>query len=261
MAAFSDIDPDRHPAATAFSAGAAMPRFRSSRGTRSFAWVVAALLTAGSLRATAQQSHWAFRKPSQPPVPAVLPGAPAAWRGNPIDAFILQALNRKGLSPNPAADRRTLLRRVTFDLTGLAPEPAEVEAFARDPAPDAYERVAKRLLASPQYGERGAQHWLDVVRFGETNGFEGDGDRPQAWRYRDWVVQALNEDKPYDRFLREQVAGDLLASRLPAEEPDRARKVLDLQVATGFLRAGPRHVVGGNSDPTESRQEWLTEAG
>jgi len=118
-----------------------------------------------------------------------------------------------------------------------------------DRSPGAYERVVDRLLASPAYGERWAQHWLDVVRFAETNGYELDGDRPQVWRYRDWVVAALNRDLPYDRFLLEQVAGDLLE---PAS--------FDLRVATGFLRAGPQHVVGGNQDEAVNRQEWLTEA-
>ena len=191
-------------------------------------------------------AHWSFVPPVRPRVPAI---RNREWVRNPIDAFVLAALERKGLSPAPEADRRTLLRRVSLTLTGLPPAPDEIEAFVRDRSPDAYEKVVHRLLESPRYGERWGQHWLDVVRFAETNGFELDADRPQAWRYRDWVVQALNEDMPYDRFISLQVAGDELA-------PDD----WDARVATGFLRAGPRHVVGGNVDPAEDRQEWLTEA-
>ena len=137
---------------------------------------------------------------------------------------------------------------MTFDLTGLPPTPAEIDAFLADRSPQAYERVVKRLLAGPRYGERWAQHWLDVVRFGETNGFELDAEREQAWRYRDYVVKSLNDDKPYDRFIAEQIAGDEL-------DPNS----FEMRVATGFLRAGPQHVVAGNQDLAVNRQEWLTE--
>jgi len=196
--------------------------------------------------AEAPGTHWSFVPPKRVAVPKV---RNVAWVRNPIDAFVLAALEKKGLRPSPPADRRTLLRRVTFDLTGLTPTPFEIAAFLGDRSPDAYEKVVRRLLASPHYGERWAQHWLDVVRFAETNGFELDGDRPQAWRYRDYVVRALNEDRPFDRFITEQVAGDELA---PND--------FEMRVATGFLRAGPAHVVGGNVDPAVARQEWLTEA-
>jgi mono/diheme cytochrome c family protein len=222
--------------------------------------------------------HWAFRAPVRPAVPKIRDRRWASWVRNPVDAFILDALLKKGLPPSPPADRLTLLRRVTFDLTGLPPTPDEVEAFLRDCEIEdqqrrrpnaqrstpkaqplthnaqrstltAYEKVVRRLLASPRYGERWAQHWLDVVRFGETNGFELDADRPQAWRYRDWVVRALNEDMPYDRFITEQIAGDEI-------DPND----FDLRVATGFLRGGPIEVVSGNVDPAVKRQDWLTEA-
>ncbi len=193
-----------------------------------------------------ERGYWAFRQPVKAALPTV---KAAAWVKNPIDTFVLAKLEAQGLQPAPPADKRTLLRRVTFDLTGLPPSPEEIKAFLADAAPDAYERVVKRLLASLRYGERWAQHWLDVVRFGETNGYELDAEREQAWRYRDYVVKALNEDKPYDRFLLEQIAGDEL-------EPDN----FELQVATGFLRAGPQHVVAGNQDEALNRQEWLTEA-
>ena len=179
-----------------------------------------------------ERSYWAFRTPVKAAVPTV---KAAAWVKNPLDAFVLAKLEAQGLQPAQPADKRTLLRRVTFDLTGLPPTPAESKAFLADAVPDAYEKVVKRLLASPRYGERWAQHWLDVVRFGETNGYELDAEREQAWRYRDYVVKALNDDKPYDRFLLEQIAGDEL-------EPDN----FELRVATGFWRAGPQHVVAGD---------------
>jgi Protein of unknown function (DUF1553)/Protein of unknown function (DUF1549) len=195
--------------------------------------------------AAGPRSYWAFRQPVRPPVPEV---KQRAWIRNPIDSFILAGLEEKGLAPSPRADKQTLLRRVTFDLTGMPPTPDEISAFLNDNSPDAYRKVVKRLLASPRYGERWAQHWLDVVRFGETNGFELDADREQAWRYRDYVIKSLNQDKPYDRFLLEQIAGDEIA---PED--------FELRVATGFLRAGPQHVVAGNQDLAVNRQEWLTE--
>jgi mono/diheme cytochrome c family protein len=192
------------------------------------------------------RKYWAFVKPARPPVPTIR-HSPSAIR-NPIDAFILAELEKKSLTPSAPADKATLIRRVTFDLTGLPPTPQELTAFLADKSANAYEKVVDRLLSSPRYGERWAQHWLDVVRFGETNGFELDAERPQSWRYRDYVVNALNADKPYDRFLQEQIAGDEL-------DPTN----FDAQVATGFLRAGPQHVVAGNLDKAELRQEYLTE--
>jgi hypothetical protein len=192
------------------------------------------------------RNYWAFRKPERHAAPAV---KQMAWVKNPIDAFVLAQLEAKGMKPSPLADKRTLIRRVTFDLTGLPPTPAEVNAFLADAAADAYQKVVRRLLASPRYGERWAQHWLDVARFGETNGYELDAEREQSWRYRDYVIRSLNEDKPYDRFLTEQIAGDEL-------DPSN----FDLRVATYFVRAGPQHVVAGNQDEAVNRQEWLTEA-
>lgn len=192
-----------------------------------------------------ERNYWAFRRPVRAPVPVV---KDSSWVKNPIDAFVLARLEAKGLRPSPPADRRTLLRRVTFDLTGLPPTPEELKAFLNDKLPDAYEQVVKRLLASPRYGERWAQHWLDVVRFGETNGYELDAEREQAWRYRDYVIRSFNQDKPYDVFLSEQIAGDEL-------DPQN----FEMRVATGFLRAGPQHVVAGNQIEALNRQEWLTE--
>src|SRR5205823_9331425 len=149
--------------------------------------------------------------------------------------------------------RATLLRRVTFDLTGLPPTPEEVDRFLLDNSPDAYRNVVERLLASPHYGERWAQHWLDVVRFAESNGYEADGDRPHAWRYRDYVARSFNADKPYDQFLTEQLAGDELAAGKDA------RTTAELWVASGLHRCGPIHLITGNVDPAVVRQEMLTE--
>jgi hypothetical protein len=193
-----------------------------------------------------QRNHWAFRPAVRRAVPDVR--NPKHEIRNPIDAFILAKLEEKGLQPSPEADRRTLLRRVTFDLTGLPPAPDEQAAFLADDRLDAYERVVDRLLTSPHYGEQWAQHWLDVVRFAETNGYEADSERPHAWRYRDYVVGSFNGDKPFDRFLIEQVAGDLLPT------PDA-----DALIATGLHRCGPVHQTSGNLDPDVGRQEVLTE--
>src|SRR5262249_55410408 len=130
------------------------------------------------------------------------------WVRNPIDAFLLAALRREGLKPAPPASRQTLIRRVYFDLTGLPPSPEAIERFLHDASPDAWPRLVDRLLDSPEYAERWAQHWLDVVRFAESDGFEYDTHRAEAWRFRDYVIQSIRADKPYDQFLREQLAGD-----------------------------------------------------
>jgi hypothetical protein len=192
----------------------------------------------------ADRAHWAFRPPVRPEAPGP---------GHPVDAFVRARLAKDGLKSSPPADRLTLLRRVTLDLTGLPPTPAEVDAFLADAAADAYEKVVDRLLASPHFGERQAQHWLDVVRFAESNGYELDADRPHAWRYRDYVARSFNADKPFDRFVTEQLAGDELAAGKPA------REAADLWVATGMHRCGPVHMVSGNLDQEVLRQERLTE--
>lgn len=187
-----------------------------------------------------RRSYWAFQKVVRPPVPAGADG--------PIDAFILEGLKAKNLAPSPEASKRILIRRASLDLTGMAPSNAEVEAFLNDIGKDAYTKLVDRLLASPAYGERWALKWLDVVRYADTNGYELDAERPQSWRYRDYVINAFNEGKPYDRFLMEQIAGDEL---YPGDT--------NALIATGFLRAGPRHVVGGNTDEEVNRQEVLLE--
>ena len=152
---------------------------------------------------------------------------------NAIDAFIVAKLREKGLAPSEEADRRTLIRRLSFDLVGLPPSPEEVEAFVADPDPQAYEQLADRLLASPQYGERWARHWLDVARYGETHGYDKDKQRNNAWPYRDYVIRALNTDKPYGRFVEEQIAGDVLH---PLTQ--------DGVEALGFISAGPWDLIG-----------------
>ncbi len=170
------------------------------------------------------RDFWSFRPLARPTPPPVKEGSGVR---TPVDRFVLAKLEEKGIAPNGPVDRRRLIRRATFDLTGLPPTPEEVDSFVNDSDPAAYDRLLDRLLASPRYGERWARHWLDLVRFAESHGFEHDYDRPTAYHYRDFVIKALNEDMPYDRFVRLQLAGDEL-------EPDNALALM----ATGFLAAG-----------------------
>jgi mono/diheme cytochrome c family protein len=181
--------------------------------------------------------HWAYVKPVRATPPAV---RDTAWPRSPVDRFILARLEKEGLRPAPEADRATLLRRVSLDLTGLPPTPAEVDAFVADPSPDAYEKVVERLLASPHFGERWARPWLDLARYADSHGFQRDDLRP-LWPYRDWVIRALNADLPFDRFTLEQLAGDLL--------PGATR---EQKIATGFHRSAPTNVEAG-SEPEETR--------
>ncbi len=192
----------------------------------------------------AGRKYWVFQKPVRPEVPQI----ENSWIRTPIDAFLLEALRDQKLSPSPPLDRERLLRRLYLDLTGLPPEPGEIDLFLRDRSPDAYEKVVDRLLASSHYGERWALRWLDVVRYADTNGYEADALRQQAWRYRDYVVRSFNSDKPYDRFVLEQIAGDEI---WPGDN--------EALIATGFHRCGPAHLVGGNQDKEMGRQEVLTE--
>jgi Protein of unknown function (DUF1549) len=179
---------------------------------------------AGKSLADKGKDHWAFQPVRTPAVPAV---HDRNWVRAPIDAFVLARLEAEGLRPAATADKRTLLRRVSFDLLGLPPTPAELRAFLKDDSPQAFATVVDRLLARPEYGARWGRHWLDVARYAESNGYERDGAKPNAWRYRDYVLDAFNQDKPYDRFLGEQVAGD--------ELPDWNAQT---QIATTFLRLG-----------------------
>jgi hypothetical protein len=176
------------------------------------------------------EKHWAFVPPERPEPPAV---ADAAWATNPIDRFIRARLEQAGLKPSPEADRATLIRRMSFDLTGLPPTPAEVDAFVNDPSPDAVGRLADRLLASPRYGERMAWRWLEAARYADTNGYQTDAGR-DMWRWRDWVIAAYNRNFPFDQFTIEQVAGDLLPGA-----------TLDQRIATGFNRNHRGNAEGG----------------
>lgn len=187
------------------------------------------------------RAHWAFQPVQRPALPSV---KNQAWVKNPIDAFILAKLEAKGLQPAPPAAKHELIRRVYYDLIGLPPTPAEVEAFVKDNAPDAYEKLIDKLLAMPQYGEKWARHWLDLVRYAETNSYERDNPKPNIWRYRDYVIRAFNEDKPYDQFLKEQLAGD------ESDSPST-----DALIATGFYRLG----VWDDEpvDPKQSRYDGL----
>ena len=194
------------------------------------------------IEADAAERHWAFRPVVRPPVPVTAERGALEASSSPIDAFIVSGLEAKGLDLSPEADRLTLMRRLFAIMLGVPPTPEEVARFVDDPAPRAYERLVDRVLADSRYGERWARHWLDVVRFAESNGFETNRERVNAWRYRDYVIQAFNLDLPYDRFVREQLAGDALGA----------------DVATGFLVGGPVDIVG-SPDPVLTAQQRADE--
>jgi hypothetical protein len=194
---------------------------------------------------------WVFRPPVEPKVPAV---KNASWVRNPIDAFILAKLEEKGFAPAPPASRRALLRRVYFDLIGLPPTEEEASLFLNDPAPDAYTKLIDRLLQDRRYGERWGRHWLDLVRFAESDGFAIDGERPTAWRYRDYVIRAFNNDKPYDEFVLEQLAGDELQRRPAARGGSIENEGI---IALGFLRMGPWE--RDTNFDAQLRLDWLNE--
>jgi hypothetical protein len=189
------------------------------------------------------QPFWSFIPPKRPPVPAV---KNSAWIRNPVDAFILSRLEREGLHPSPEADKRTLIRRVTLDLTGLPPTPAEIDSFLADSSSTAYERVVDRLLTSPRYAERMAFRWMEAARYGDSNGYQVDGPR-EMWRWRDWVLDAFNRNMPYDQFTVEQIAGDLLPN-----------STLSQRIATGFNRNHRTNGEGGII-PEEYRVEYVAD--
>ena len=190
-----------------------------------------------------ERNHWAFQNITRPKPPKI--DQPDRVR-NPIDAFVVAELKAKGLKPAPLADKVTLIRRATFDLIGLPPTPEEVDAFLADDSTKAFDKVVDRLLASPRYGERWARHWLDLARYAESEGFKADEIRPNAWRYRDYVIKSFNDDKPYDRFIKEQIAGDELWPSDP-----------DARVATAFNRHYPDESNARNL--MQRRQEILND--
>jgi hypothetical protein len=184
-----------------------------------------ARLDAGAQNAA--EPWWSLRpvvKPALPPADKRFPD----WSASPIDRFVLRQMLAKGLEPAPPADRTTLIRRVYFDLIGLPPTPEDIDGFLKDPSPDAYEKIVDRLLAGPRFGERWARHWMDVIHFAETHGHDQDVPRDHAWPYRDYLIRSFNTDKPYGRFVLEQIAGDVLFPDDPTVIP-----------ALGFLAAGP----------------------
>jgi hypothetical protein len=204
--------------------------------------------SSGGKYTRAERNHWAFKPRATPAIPQFRAPADQKWAAHPIDAFVLKKLQEQGLTPATAASRLTLVRRVYLDLTGLPPTPEATKAFLADRSPKAYEALVDRLLASPEYAERQARHWLDVVRFAESDGFEYDTHRSEAWQYRDYVIRSLAADKPYDQFLTEQLAGD---------EMDPANR--EMLVAASFNRLGPFRKNAGNQDKAYIRNEILTE--
>ncbi len=197
-----------------------------------------------------ERSFWSF----QPRQAAAAPAVDSDWASSPVDAFVWSRLAAAGLRPAPEARRSELARRAYFDTTGLPPTPAELEAFVSDRSPGSWERLVDRLMSSPRWGERAAQRWLDVVRFAETEGFEYDRYLPGLWRYRDYVIESFNRDKPLDRFIAEQLAGDEMAADGPQSHADR-----ELLAAAGFHRLGPVRRNAGNQEVASSRNEVLTE--
>ena len=197
--------------------------------------------------ASSQKKFWAFVPPKEPAMPTI---KNQAWVNSPIDAFVLAGLEVKGLAPAPPADKRTLIRRATFDLTGLPPSPEEVQAFLKDGEPGAFARVVDRLLASPHYGERWGRHWLDVARYADSNGLDENLVYRNAFRYRDYVIAAFNKDKPYDLFVKEQLAGDLLPASDEATQFER-------WTATGFLSLGAKMLA--EDDPLKMEMDIVDE--
>jgi len=196
-----------------------------------------------------EKQFWAFRAPQRASIPLV--GNASGWGRTPVDAFILEKLESRQLLPNPVADKRTLIRRATLDLIGFPPTPEEVQAFLADASPSAFETVVERLLSSPHYGERWARHWLDVARYADSNGLDENLAFAHAWRYRDYVIEAFNSDLPYDEFLQEQLAGDLLPAS--ANQDVQLRRI----IATGFLSLGAKMLA--EDDPIKMEMDIIDE--
>jgi hypothetical protein len=203
-------------------------------------WIEAGAPWSSAIVETRAGSDWWSFQPLRTTTP---PDAPQRWARTPIDRWIYAGLQKAGLSPSPKADRRALIRGLSFDLLGLPPDPATVEAFVADSRPDAYERLVDKMLASPHYGERWARHWLDLARFAESEGFERDQLRENVWKYRDYVIRSLNADKPYAQFAREQIAGDVI---------DKATH--DSMLATALLTMGPTDAIGLTSAVASERE-------
>jgi hypothetical protein len=221
-------------------------------------WIVAGAPGLPSRESVAGQpagkDHWAFQPMRQVPVPRV---QDASRIGNEIDYFVQAALESAGLTLSPEADRKTLVRRVSFDLTGLPPTIAEIDEFMNDTAPGAYARMVDRYLASPHYGERWGKYWLDAAGYADSNGyFNADSDRPLAWRYRDWVVRSFNDDKPFDRFVREQIAGDEIAGYVPGSPA--TPEIIDLLEATHYIRNSQDGTGESDGNPEEVRIDRYT---
>ncbi len=213
------------------------------KGLRPFPEEVQSVLVSAAFKK--EQTHWAFQPVKRTDPPAV---SDQNWTETPLDTFVLATLDTHGLSPAPPASAADLIRRVSFDLTGLPPTPEAIRAFVEDSSPRAYERLIDRFLDSPSFGERSAQPWLDLVRYAESEGFEYDRPLPDAWRYRDYVINAFNQDKPFNQFLTEQIAGD----EMSPDDPET-------QTATVFHRLGPVRRNAGNPEIALSRNEILTE--
>jgi len=217
------------------------------------------VLAPGPIISDEDREYWAFQPIQKPATPKHLE---TQKMRTPVDAFVLAKMNEKGLQMAPETDRRTLIRRVTLDLNGLLPTPEEVDAFVNDKSPLAYEQLVERLLASKNYGERWARHWLDVAGYADSNGYtEADSLRPHAWRFRDYVIRAMNEDKPWDQFIQEQIAGDELAG---ATHADYQQAVLDPRrtdqlIATAFLRMAPDGTGDTVDDPKLAKNNVITE--
>lgn len=201
----------------------------------------------GAAQRTRDPDHWAFQTPAAPPLPAV---TNLEWPQSALDHFVLAKLEEVGLSPTMRTDKRTLIRRVTFDLIGLPPTPDEIDAFLADESPDAFARIVDRLLESPRYGERWGRHWLDVARYADSNGFDENVAHGNAWRYRDYVVAAFNRDKPFNQFVIEQLAGDLLPFNGKTQQHEQL-------IATGFLSIGPK--VLAETDQAKMRMDIIDE--
>lgn len=206
-----------------------------------------------------ERSHWSFLPRARPVVPQFESPQDQSWVRNEIDAFVLARLLEQGLRPAPPADPETLARRLHFDLTGLPASESSREAFLTNDSPAAWEQLIDRLLANPQYGEKWAQHWFDVIRFAESEGFEYDRHHENAWRFRDYVIASFNSNKPFRQFVVEQLAGDELAAQVPDSDPRTDPRVRDAMVAAGFHRLGPVRRNAGNPEIAFSRNEVLTE--